>query len=268
MKTSIYVACHKKFIKPFKGCRFLKYMEVGRYFHSKKIFRLNDYSGENISHKNLNYNELTALYWIWKNDKKSDIVGLCHYRRYFLSPSATSSRLSKQILKPKEIEGILSNNNIIVIKCGPYEMACRERIYTNIYSALRPQDIDIVKGIIVSIYGKNYAKIFDEVLDRNWNYLLNMLICKKEMFDDYCAWLFPILEALEKHINLDELIRNEKRIFGLWGEYLLSVFIAANQLKVFECKVINIEKTESDFTVFKKRVKRKIRKIICRILKK
>ena len=130
------------------------------------------------------------------------------------------------------------------------------------------QDIDVVRKIILQLYGENYAQAFDLVIDRDWNYLLNMLICKKGLFDSYCAWLFPILEELEKNINLDELIRNQKRIFGLWGEYLLSVFITAEKLKVFECKIIHIEKTETDFTAFKNRVKRKIHNMVRTILKK
>lgn len=194
MKTSIYVACHKSFNKPYKWYSFLKYIEVGAYYHKDMICKIRDNTNDSISEKNNSYNELTAQYWIWKNDVDSDVVGLCHYRRYFKNPRVNNrASVYRKLLKPLSIKLILKNYDFIGIKIGPFETSCRERINTDI-SGLRSKDISLVKQIILDKYGELYSNAFDETLDRNWNYLYNMFITSKELFNSYSTWLFPILE--------------------------------------------------------------------------
>ena len=48
---------------------------------------IGDDTGENISNKNDYYNEMTAVYWAWKNYEElgnPDYIGLMHYRRHFI----------------------------------------------------------------------------------------------------------------------------------------------------------------------------------------
>ena len=67
MDVNIYIATHKK-MKQF-SLKNYSVLQVGA--EGKESFGyLRDDSGDNISHKNPNYCELTGLYWIWKNDKK------------------------------------------------------------------------------------------------------------------------------------------------------------------------------------------------------
>lgn len=249
MKVSIYVSCHKKIKKPF-GSFFMHFVEAGRQLHEKPFYKLGDDSGDNISIKNKSYNELTTQYWVWKNDMESDIVGFCHYRRYFKNKRATINKpFFAQALKPKEIKNILKTNDIICRKFD-LKMVTKDRIDTS-DSTLRTCDIPLVRNIIFSKYGEHDAIAFDEVMNRSWNYLQNMYICSKKLSDEYSSWLFPILEELENNISEDELIGQEKRIYGLWGEYLLSVFIKSRNLKVYECGTIFTEAPFSPWTRLK-----------------
>lgn len=63
-------------------------IQVGAALCQERVAEILDCEGENISQKNGNYSELTALYWMWKNrleksveDKVVNYYGLAHYRR-------------------------------------------------------------------------------------------------------------------------------------------------------------------------------------------
>jgi hypothetical protein len=50
-----------------------------------RLFKGNDVciEGKNINHLNAFYSEITTMYWVWANNKRSQYVGFCHYRRMF-----------------------------------------------------------------------------------------------------------------------------------------------------------------------------------------
>ncbi|KAA8423717.1 DUF4422 domain-containing protein [Acetobacter pomorum] len=81
MKVTIYTACHDNFQNPIDNI--YTPMLCGKKNKNIVTNFMGDDTGQNISDLNYCFCELTALYWMWKNDKTSDIVGLSHYRRFF-----------------------------------------------------------------------------------------------------------------------------------------------------------------------------------------
>ena len=72
-KTEMFVITHKKlFLKIPRGYNIIG---VGKYGRESTPYILNDAVGDNISKKNSNYCELTAIYWIWKNYELPDYIG-------------------------------------------------------------------------------------------------------------------------------------------------------------------------------------------------
>ena len=97
---------HKKFPEP--GDPVYVPLQVGR-AGSEDLGYMRDDTGVSISEKNCYYGELTGVYWVWKNIKTSDYVGICHYRRYFCTEEG-------RILTEREYEDILSAYDIITSK--------------------------------------------------------------------------------------------------------------------------------------------------------
>lgn len=80
MNIKILVAVHKNYRMPDDPMYLPVF--VGKEIHPTVNHTFQgDNTGDNISKKNPHYNELTALYWGWKN-LDVDALGLIHYRRY------------------------------------------------------------------------------------------------------------------------------------------------------------------------------------------
>ncbi|HEC1584163.1 TPA: DUF4422 domain-containing protein, partial [Campylobacter upsaliensis] len=98
---------------------------------------IGDDTGDNISHLNRYLNELTGIYWAWKNYDKlgnPDYIGYMHYRRHFVFADhfAHMYNLDKHhsyflnikqqddiyfsVINPKNFKKVISDNDIIIPK--------------------------------------------------------------------------------------------------------------------------------------------------------
>ena len=190
-----------------------------------------DSGGDSICEKNPYYCELTALYWIWKNDKTSDWIGLNHYRRYFVSSK------THEILEKQEIEQLLSVHDVILWK-KLYLHESVERFYYR--GAGYKKDILLLKKVLLDLY-PDYMETCEKVLGEKSASYANMFVMHREQFDKYCEWLFKILFTMEKELDMTKYTVQEKRVYGYLGEILLNVWVEKNNLAVAYCDVINTE---------------------------
>lgn len=196
---------------------------------------IRDDLGDNISEKNEFFCELTGLYWIWKNSN-SDIVGLCHYRRYLSNNFLLKN--SKYFLNKNQINNVLNIKKYDLIL--PKKNYFKNKVISDSSNAPSLKDMNYIREIICRKYPQ-YTQSFDAVMDGNSLYLYNIFVMKKDNLDKYCEWLFDILFEAENIIPRDEYIHDSyrKRLFGFISERLFNVWIMHNRLKVKEYNLIN-----------------------------
>lgn len=229
----VYIATHKKTELP-KLQGYIP-IQVGADLHDDLGY-IKDNFGDNISKRNPNFCELTALYWIWKNEKEADIIGLSHYRRYFFYD--TENIGFDNILPIEEINKILDKKDIILPK--KLEFGRKITVKSQYYESHHTDDLLKCGKIIDKLYPK-YSKSFKKVLKRHYLYAFNMFIMKKENFDKYMEWLFNIFDEFEKDLDLEKYDSYNKRVFGFLSERLFNVWILNNKLKIKEIDVSNID---------------------------
>ena len=83
----------------------------------------------------------------------------------------------------------------------------------------------------------------EEFRDGVGNYPANMMVCSRRVLDAYCTWLFAILEEVERNTDLTGYTVQEARIYGYLSERLLGVWLAKQNLRVKELRILNTEQT-------------------------
>lgn len=219
MKTEIYIATHKKTWFP----EYEEYIpiEVGSNLREQGLGILRDNIGSNISELNRNFCELTALYWLWKNSN-ADIVGLVHYRRYFMknddilhSNNFDFSNLKNTIVLPERI------NLYKEIKFLKFKVSIASHYALCHYK----EDWLTIKGVITEIYPE-YLSSFNKVGNSKEGLSpYNMFIGDKRIIDAYCEWLFNILFEVKNKVSISDYDDYQKRIFGFMSERLFNVYV-------------------------------------------
>lgn len=166
-----------------------------------------DDTGKNISWKNCHYDELTVTYWAWKNCR-AKVKGIAHYRRCLA-------------ITPEERKGLLTGSIDLILPlpflCWPDTSMQFERYNTSEAVSAMWEAIERVHGICM-------RKKAEEILREDLLYNYNMLVARAPVFDDYCAWIFPVLEEVERlHPELFPS-KVHTRVCGHLGELLGTIY--------------------------------------------
>lgn len=211
------------------------FISDNEYIHKFKVDI--DY-GINIAHKN-NYCELRAHYWVWKNEIEkfsyNDMVGFFHYRRYInldvskiLDSKNMKNIVPYTIVEKPDIEKYCSKYNIDKISefdiIGPVAEKTGVKVIDrySLSKGHRKKDLILLRNIILEKHPQ-YIFYFDKYMNSKSEYYANMFIMKKNIFNNYCNWLFDILKEFDSRCidiqaNTDGYIA--ERLFGVYITYL------------------------------------------------
>ncbi len=194
-------------------------IQVGAANTDTKIANIADNKGDSISVKNVNYSELTGLYWIWKNKlcdpalpdaEEGQYYGLSQYRRMLGFSDDDLLRL-----RDNDIDAVL-----------PYPMPYEPNIHAHHERYLKDADWTALLTALRELQPE-YADYFPQVLEQQYLYNYNVILAKKAVLRDYCAWLFPILERTEE-LSDPKGSERADRYIGYMGETLETLYFMKN----------------------------------------
>lgn len=178
-----------------------------------------DNTGDHISFKNPNRCEMTAHYWVWKNrlETEDEYVGIYHYRR-------TLDLSDDDLRKMKE-------NDVDVVL--PYPMLHYPNAEIQHTWYVPEKDWELMRKVVGELYPE-YGEQFDEVFVASEFYNYNMLLAKKNVFADYCAWLYPILDRIEE-LSEPKGTERHDRYTAYLSESLETLYFMVNRngLKIY-----------------------------------
>ena len=211
--------------------------------------------GNNISVKNHQYAELTALYWAWKNDLDSDFIGLGHYRRipvfglgqlrykewinylkyfikkyFMLSLPSGEYYLSQNLrMRSSELEAllqgqessireILAESILLVPRKTYFATNCVKSFFNRVVSD------EAFKDIESSILDESIREVFVRMQGGNEMYIGNICVMRRDLFNPYCEFIFGTLDNFVK-ISDEKGIKYSSRYLGYLGELLTSSYL-------------------------------------------
>lgn len=227
---------------------------------------IGDDTGDNISHLNPYFCELTAMYWAWKNYDKignPDYVGFMHYRRHL---SFDVSRhyveniyglVSEQYLDENYIKKFCLDKDSITQVCAKSDIITvqkfdvRQLNVDNMYNHykksspyLHIEDYDTMLNVLGAKY-PDYVRDAKDYNKQNYGYFTNIFIMKKDIFFQFCEWYFDVLLSTFTNIKNNSYSIQEMRQIGYCSEWLFGIYLTHIK-RVSKYSILELQRTFID----------------------
>nr|WP_319539996.1 DUF4422 domain-containing protein [uncultured Methanospirillum sp.] len=258
--ASIYISYHKPAV--IIENEIFHPIQSGKATSTIDLKIMGDDTGDNISEMGNQLNELTILYWMWKNDLTHSYLGLCHYRRIF----SFNPNKNKIIRDETEKISFLDNNSYNDF--GWCESSILEEIKKNDIIVSRYWDNpcggsqgkhyqqfhgeDAYNRLIngVKRYAPDYYPYLESCLSGRKLIIGHMFVMRRDILNEYCNWLFPLLKKITPEVDPSATTTYNLRQ-GFAAERLFHIFIEKikterKDIKIKHLPFIFIEDTDPE----------------------
>ena len=194
---------------PFQRVSWISDLQAGAAGAGKRIAAFCDDQGENISRLNPYYNELTGLYWVWKNTKHA-YSGICHYRRRF------ESEIALVPIIEHTADVILPLPFVVGDSLAVYYQHWGEKAY---YEEM----LRVIGELFPDYYEMACWCATHIVFIPN-----NICIARRDILDEYCRLLFGVVDEVERRM---EAYPGRKQSRCWLSEHVTTIYFMANLRK-------------------------------------
>lgn len=182
---------------------------------------------------------MTVIYWAFRNYERlgsPEYIGFEQYRRHFIFDrwrkvpgrgiafpyDEINPDYEKALRQDREnVEKYLKEYDLLYpvypMRCSVYEQYRREAA-----NGHHIEDLDLTVNIISELFPA-YKAYAEKYLSGRLNYFCNMFVMRKDLFFEYCSFVFPVLFEFEKRRNVFDRSFSERRFFV--SERLTGIFI-------------------------------------------
>lgn len=166
----------------FRSVPWISDLQAGAAIAKKRTTALGDDQGENISALNPYYNELTGLYWVWKNTKH-EYSGICHYRRRFESEIALVPLIEDTADVILPLPFVVGNSLAVY-----YQHWGEKEYYEEMIRVIQERYPDYYES---ACWCASHIVFIPN----------NICIARRDILNEYCLFLFGVIDEVEKRMK-------------------------------------------------------------------